>query len=79
VAISLLPNPTNGIMQLSSMGKSVRDQFSVSILDVTGTTIDHFEWDGEARTIDMTSYPAGLYFFDVRINERKEMYKVVLQ
>lgn len=76
--VSLFPNPTNGLIELSSMGKSVNDEFHVSILDVTGTTIDRFEWDGETKTLDLTNYPAGLYFFDVRINERKEMFKVVL-
>lgn len=78
VAVSLFPNPTNGVIELSTMGKSVTDQFTVSVLDVTGTTIDRFEWDGEAKTLDLSTYPAGLYFFDVRINERKEMFKVVL-
>lgn len=76
--ISLYPNPTNGLIELSSMGRSVNDKFSVAILDVTGTTIDRFEWDGDAKTLDLSNYPAGLYFFDIRINERKEMYKVIL-
>lgn len=78
VAVSLFPNPTNGVIELSSMGKSVTDEFHVSVLDVTGTTIDRFEWNGEAKTLDLSNYPAGLYFFDVRINDRKEMFKVVL-
>jgi hypothetical protein len=76
--ISLLPNPTNGIIELSSMGKSAKDSFFVSILDVTGTTIDRFDWDGESKILDLTNYPAGLYFFDIRVNDRKEMFKVIL-
>lgn len=78
VDVSLFPNPTNGIIELKTMGKRVNDEFSVTIMDVTGTTIDRFEWDGEAKTLDLSTYPAGLYFFDVRINDRKEMYKVIL-
>lgn len=78
VEVTLFPNPTNGIIELNSLGKRVNDEFSVTILDVTGTTIDRFEWNGDAKTLDLSNYPAGLYFFDVRINERKEMFKVVL-
>jgi hypothetical protein len=76
--INLFPNPTNGLIELSTLGKSVNDEFYVHILDVTGTTIQKFEWDGEIKTINLSEYPAGLYFIDVRINDRKEMFKVVL-
>jgi len=76
--VSIQPNPTNGIVELSSMGETQEDEFYVNILDITGNVVDRFEWSGENEILDLTNYTPGLYFFEIRVNDQKEMFKVIV-
>ncbi|MCF8368026.1 MAG: T9SS type A sorting domain-containing protein [Bacteroidales bacterium] len=77
--VSILPNPTNGILELSCMGDSPADQFTVEILNIAGKPLQKFDWDGEDKTLDLSAYPAGIYFFQVQVNDKKEMHKIIVR
>ena len=76
--VNLMPNPTNGILELSCMGNSSADQFTVEVMNITGKQLQKFAWDGEDKTLDLSDYPAGIYFFQIIVNGKKEMHKVIV-
>ena len=68
-AIQVYPNPTSGPMQVNL--KDVfppGESFTLEILDLQGRSLDQQEYvaNGEPLSLDLESYPNGLYFLTFR-------------
>lgn len=77
--ITLSPNPSNGIMNLSFHGKAAFGKADVSVVSLTGTIADEFEWNGESTTLNLTNLSKGVYFVKIKINGTTEVRKIVIQ
>ena len=77
--IKLYPNPSDGMMTLEFEGRFDFDGATVSIMGVTGTLYDQFEWMGETRTLNLTSLSRGVYFVKIKTEESLDVRKVVIQ
>lgn len=58
--IAMYPNPTDGIVKISSVGMS-----HITMVNVLGQVIYDADIDGEEMNLDMTQYEAGIYMVRV--------------
>lgn len=66
------PNPTSGILNIQSPAKVFTD---IKLLDITGKVLTPI--NRSSNQIDLSHYPAGLYFLTVGNNEFREVHKIV--
>ena len=76
--ISLFPNPSDGMMELSYRGNKSFGKATVSILSITGNLYDQFEWHGETKALNLTSLPNGVYFVKIKKNDNTEVRKIMI-
>jgi hypothetical protein len=62
--VSLYPNPVSDLLKVGTTGiGNIRE---ITIMDLTGRTVYRSAEPDKNRTIDCSSFPAGLYFLSVR-------------
>jgi PKD repeat protein len=61
--ILIYPNPSNGLIHITLVKALVNTDFTLYIKDITGRQIDTFNLGRHKITLDLTHYPAGIYFF----------------
>lgn len=66
---SIKPNPVAGILIIESK----MDKFSAQIISCTGQTVFHNSYHGNGATIDVSSFPSGLYILHF-ITEKNKCY-----
>jgi hypothetical protein len=75
--ISLVPNPTSGIVNIKT---SFSEKVQIEIYDLFGNRIYQLEQQGMAFTIDLSHHPKGVYFLKVQSgNKISKTKKIVLQ
>lgn len=73
------PNPSNGLVEVFATGtKSVQNSI-ISLMNMTGTTVDHFSWNGTAIQLDLSHHPKGVYFLLIQTDQKNEVKKLVIQ
>ena len=77
--ISLYPNPSDGMLNIEFHGEPGFDNASVSITNVAGNIINHFDWNGETKLINLNNISKGLYFVNIKVNDITEVKKIVIQ
>jgi len=60
-AISLFPNPTTGIFEISGPD----DNYLIRILTAEGAVVQTIEYPGNSHNIDISQLPAGLLFIEI--------------
>lgn len=71
---SLFPNPSEGIFYLNNSEPSEKETDLV-VYSPLGQIIQKLKWNGHSLKIDLTSYPAGIYF--VRIDQSDQTFKLI--
>ena len=77
--ITLFPNPSDGLMELAFHGRVDFEKANVSISNITGNELDSFDWYGETKILNLTSFSQGFYFVKIKINDFTEVRKIVIQ
>ncbi|MCB2220844.1 MAG: T9SS type A sorting domain-containing protein [Bacteroidetes bacterium] len=77
--ITLYPNPTNDNMELTFHGEASFGKAVVTVMSLTGGTIDQFEWYGETTVLDFNNYQKGVYFVKIKVGDEVDVRKVVVQ
>jgi Concanavalin A-like lectin/glucanases superfamily/Peptide-N-glycosidase F, C terminal/Secretion system C-terminal sorting domain len=73
---ALYPNPSRGIFTLAG---SKPGKCTVTILDVVGNTVSRFDWNGEQRTVDLSTCAKGVYVVKVDNEAVTEFKRVIIQ
>jgi hypothetical protein len=68
------PNPSSSVVTISSEGF---DAYKLKVTDVTGKVIVTKEFTGAENTLDISSYNAGVYFFEINSNNKSETIKII--
>ena len=63
--LRLYPNPTEGRVHLEWQGELLPGQREVSLYDPWGRELWQDQWQGERLTLDLTTYPAGIYLLRI--------------
>lgn len=79
-AISVYPNPTNGIVNLNFASFEM-NQYLLSVFDIKGTQILNQPISNKETTIDLSNQAAGVYFVKLFNTETSsyKMYRIVKQ
>jgi len=70
--VSISPNPTNGIINVSS-----DKNYTVDVIDITGRIISSTEMMNNRVSIDISENPVGMYFVRLNSEEGTAVYKVI--
>jgi len=77
--ITLYPNPTSDNMELTFHGEPSFDKAVVTVMNITGSTVDEFEWYGETTMLEFSNYEKGVYFVQIKVGSEVDVRKVVVQ
>ncbi len=68
------PNPATSFVTISTEGF---DAYSLKVTDVTGKMIVTRDFNGAENTLDISSYTAGVYFFEINSDNKSETIKII--
>jgi len=74
IGVSLSPNPSNGIIRISSDA-----DYKVEILNISGKMIKEFKVNSEIVTVNLSNESAGVYFVKFSNNEVSKTTKVIIK
>ena len=77
--ISIYPNPTNGHITISNTEKIENDIDVINSLGKIITSIKKDEWNNNKTTINLSSYPKGIYIIQLINNNKIINHKIILQ
>ncbi|NCC72000.1 MAG: T9SS type A sorting domain-containing protein [Sphingobacteriia bacterium] len=72
------PNPTNGRIDITGSGKT-SGEASIQLMSLTGTVLNHFNWNGLETHLDLSAHPKGIYFLMIQTDDATEVKKLILQ
>ena len=75
--ISIYPNPSSGMFNLIANNAEGRE-FHVSVFDLMGHLIKEFDWNGEARVMNLKGSPKGVYMVRISNKEIMDFRKIVI-
>ena len=75
MGISIYPNPTSGLINVAKMQQGLAE---IELLDLNGKTLLHQAMD-QSLSLDLTSYPKGLYLLKIHMNGVNFMERVIVQ
>ena len=70
--LEIFPNPTNGIIKIKGDAK-------IKSVEITNTVGQLLRNQSETQKIDLTSYPKGIYFVKINLENSKEIIKKVIK
>lgn len=79
MSFHVYPNPTDGFMEISTNGTAENGQAEITLVNITGNLIDQFEWNGETKTLNFSDVSKGVYFLHIKMDDRLEVKKIVIQ
>jgi len=74
----LSPNPTTGIVHLSSFGTPLDHKAKIQVLNIAGSCQAEYEWDGDNKSIDLSMFPKGTYLLRVITDTNTDTQKLIL-
>lgn len=75
----IFPNPSyNGIFQLKTLSRN-NETINISLINILGEVVYQSQIKGGFQTIDISSYPKGIYTFKVQNEEKLFSYKIIYQ
>ncbi len=75
--IIILPNPTKGMLRVEIKGGITGDPVDIMLLTTVGKTLKKDVFSGSFYTVDLTSYPAGVYILRLTQGREKKEWKIV--
>ena len=73
------PNPSSGIINFKLLAASKNAPTQLFLFDITGKTILNTSFRANTKQLDVSSYPKGIYFYQLINGEERYSGKVVIQ
>ena len=73
------PNPSSGIINFKLLETTKNASTQLFLFDITGKTILNTSFRASAKQLDVSSYPKGIYFYQLINGEERYSGKVVIQ
>jgi len=77
--LQLSPNPAIDYVQLSTSKNNASLNARVQIYNTSGQLLQHFKWNGETRSVDVSEFAEGVYIVSVQSGKEIEVKKLVVQ
>jgi photosystem II stability/assembly factor-like uncharacterized protein len=68
------PNPATSVVNISTEGL---DSYTLKVTDLTGKVMTTKDFSGVENTVDISSYAAGVYFFEINSGSKSETIKII--
>jgi hypothetical protein len=81
-SVKIIPNPSNGQFSVQITRRDKAENFTFSVLDYTGRIIltdNYTVGQLSNKVFDLSSYPKGLYFMEIRNQEFNAVEKIVVK
>jgi hypothetical protein len=75
--LRLYPNPTDGLLTVEITGFTAATRARIELYSSTGRLLDRLTEVEAVNTLDMTAFPAGVYFLRAEIDDRILSRKVI--
>lgn len=77
ITISVYPNPTSGILVLSSNSQNQTQDIDVKLMSLQGNIVDE-RWIADGNTeFNLTNYPPGIYFLSISHDGERQIWKII--
>jgi hypothetical protein len=73
------PNPNNGVFNIYIAGTQIFDNATIHLYSATGLLMDNFIWSGDAKSLDYTGLPKGVYILTLQSAGNREIRKLIIQ
>ncbi|KAF0196647.1 MAG: hypothetical protein FD166_2249 [Bacteroidetes bacterium] len=77
--LNVFPNPSSGVFEISVNTNSNIRNAEIMILDNMSHPVQHFSWNGQNTTINLSGHARGLYYLRVTTPEWTEMRKIIVK
>ena len=75
--VKIYPNPTRGFLQVEIIGNENDNKTQIAVFNQNGQQVIATQSSGQLTSVDMSSFPAGIYILRLSINERIENYTII--
>jgi len=72
--LEIYPNPTDGILNVK-----VEENVQLSLYDISGNQLAGHTATTGSNVIDLSSHPAGIYFLNIRSENKSEIRKIIIR
>ena len=76
VAISVYPNPTDGLLRVVVSGAEQHD-FDFRLIDAGGRLLQQFRSRNEINDVDMTYYTSGVYVLVLYVDNKRSVFRII--
>ncbi|MGL2962664.1 T9SS type A sorting domain-containing protein [Flavobacterium sp. RSB2_4_14] len=73
-SFKVYPNPSSSFVTISS---EQLDTFNVKVTDLTGKVMMTKDYSGVENTVDVSSFATGIYFFEIKSDNKSEIIKII--
>jgi hypothetical protein len=73
------PNPSQGIVHLSSDGSAELQNADIRLMNSAGILVKQISWKGQHLALDLSSLPKGVYMLMLETPSQQEIRKLILQ
>ena len=77
IKLKVYPNPTNAVVYVDIENVDVVQQGAIHIYNTTGNLLGMQSISDLNPSIDLSSYPAGIYLINITINGKETKWKIV--
>jgi hypothetical protein len=77
--ISIYPNPGNGWVTIKIYDISEDDDYFIRVTNILGSSIYYSQMESNEINIDLSSYPKGMYFINVKNQIESFVKKIIIQ
>ncbi|MBK6964053.1 MAG: T9SS type A sorting domain-containing protein [Bacteroidales bacterium] len=77
--LNVYPNPSTGVFEVSVNSRIKIQKAEIQVLDNMSRQIQHFNWNGQATTIDLSGHARGLYYLRVITPGWTEVRKIIVR
>ena len=78
-AFNVMPNPSNGKIEVIAVGKVSEKSSTIELMTITGKKIGKYDWNGKSVNLDLSAFPEGVYLLIIHTADQSEVKKVILQ
>ncbi|MBN1338496.1 MAG: T9SS type A sorting domain-containing protein [Bacteroidales bacterium] len=78
-AIKISPNPTGGIVQIALSGNDAQETSRAVLYNCLGKPAGEFSWSGPVASLNLTTFPKGVYILKIENRFVQKIEKLIIQ
>ena len=75
--VTIYPNPTEGLLRIDITGMEQVDHSSLSVYGQSGQLLLSVSPLSVSNDIDLTGYPSAVYYFNIFLDDKRSVWKII--